>query len=382
MQNLSVEGKKVVLRVDLNVPMINGKIEDDTRIVKILPTIKYLTEHKAKIIIISHFGRPKGRIVKEMSLEPIAKYLQVKFVDTNPQDAIAKMQNGDVICLENLRFNPGEEANDGNFAKELASYGDIYINDAFSCSHRSHASIVGIAKLLPGAAGLLLQEELLNLEKILSAPSHPMAAIVGGSKISTKLNLLYHLIKKADLLVVGGAMANSFLKASGYDVGKSLYEADLIDVAKDIIAKAHENNCKLILPIDVVISSSINDSNSKIVNATDVDANSMILDLGPKTIAIVTSELQKIKTLVWNGPLGAFEYKPFDQGTINLAKEVSRLTISKQLISVAGGGDIVSALTAAGVVDDFSYISTAGGAFLEWLEGMNLPGIEVLQNDI
>jgi phosphoglycerate kinase len=392
MQNLSFRGKKVILRVDLNLPVINGNIEDDNRLVKILPTIRYLVEQQAKIIIISHFARPKGKIVKEMSLEFISEALskllakKVKFIPAiigdEVKNAISIMADREIIMLENLRFNSGEEQDDQIFARNLANLGDIYINDAFSCSHRSHASITSLAKLLPSAAGLLLQDELFNLEKILSNPTHPFAAIVGGSKISTKLKLLYHLVKKSDLLVIGGAMANSFLKARGCEIGRSLYEEELIDVAKDIVAKAHENNCKLVLPIDAVTSLSINDPNYKIIDINDVDANSIILDLGPKTISTIVSELQKIKTLIWNGPVGAFEYKPFDMGTVNLAKEISRLTISKQIISVAGGGDIVSALTKAGIIDDFSYISTAGGAFLEWLEGQTLPGIEILKNDI
>jgi len=281
--------------------------------------------------------------------------------------------------MENIRFYKEEEQGDLDFAKKLASLGDIYINDAFSCSHRNHASITGIAKFLPSAAGLLLESEIDNLEKILSTPKSPFVSIVGGAKISTKLDLLYHLITKSDLLVLGGGMANSFLKAKGYDVGNSLYEEDLIDKAIDLINKSEQNHCKLILPIDVVVSRSVNDPDFRIISPDDILADEMILDIGPKTIQLILQELLHAKTLVWNGPMGAFEFKPYDLGTINLAKHVAQLTKNKQLTSVAGGGDIVSALTMSELIDDFSYVSTAGGAFLEWLEGKGLCGIEALK---
>lgn len=391
-QDLSLKDKIVLLRVDLNVPTINDDIQDDTRLVKILPTIRYLIDHQAKIIIISHFGRPKARITKEMSLKFISTALsklllgrEVKFIPDITGDEVNKtilaMNNGDIIMLENLRFYAGEEKNDQEFVTNLANIADIYINDAFSCSHRAHASIIGLPKLLPAAAGLLLQDELFNIEKTLSNNINDFAAIIGGAKISTKLSLLNNLVRNSSLLVIGGAMANVFLKAKSYEIGKSFYESELIDEALNIIKIANNNNCKLLLPIDVVVARSFTDPNYRIVDIDQVDSNDMILDLGTKTIDIIIKELkdQNIKTLLWNGPVGVFEHKPFDIATINLAKNIARLTLDKKIISIAGGGDIVSALNIAGVADMFSYVSTAGGAFLEWLENKTLIGIEALK---
>jgi phosphoglycerate kinase len=394
LKDINVKSKVVICRVDLNVPMKHGRVEDATRVVRIIPTIKELIDKKAKVVVVSHFGRPEGQFVRDMSLAPLADALsaalggvEVKFaldcVGHLASDAVAQMKDGEVLLLENLRFHAGEESNNAHFVEELAKLGEIYVNDTFSCSHRKHASIVGIAKKLPSVAGLLLQEEVESLEKVLHQPKAPFAAIVGGSKVSTKLGLLNSLVNKVDLLVIGGAMANTFLKAKGYKVGKSLYEKDLVEEAKSIIEKAEKNNCEVFLPIDVVVAKELVErAECQIVQVANVDSDYMILDLGPATIAALAAKLATCKTVVWNGPLGAFEYRPFDVGSISLAQSIAALTSSGQITSVAGGGDVVAALGVSGLTNSFSYISTAGGAFLEWLQGKGLPGVEVLYTTI
>lgn len=390
LKNIEVKSKRVLVRVDLNVPMKNGRIEDITRVVKIVPTIKYLVEKKAKVIVISHFGRPNGGYVRDMSLVPLADALgdalggiNVKFavdcIGKNTEDAVAAMQDGDVLLLENLRFHAGEEKNDPAFVDALAALAEIYVNDTFSCSHRSHASIVGLAGKMPSVAGLLLQDEIENLERVLGQPATPMAAVVGGSKVSTKLKLLYSLVGKVKLLAIGGAMANTFLAAGGYKIGKSLYEKDLVGEAKKIMAHAKEKGCEIFLPIDVIAATELKDrAKCKVVTVDNIPADHMILDLGPRTIATFAGRLKTCKTVIWNGPLGAFEYRPFDVASISLAQNIAAMTENGEIVSVAGGGDIVAALGVSGLTDSFSYISTAGGAFLDWLQGEDLPGVRVL----
>jgi phosphoglycerate kinase len=373
--------------------MRHGKVEDDTRITRLVPTLKYLAESQAKVVVISHFDRPKGEFVLEMSLAPLVDSLSaalggkevhfaVDCIGNAAKEAVQARGFGDIIMLENLRFHAGEEKNDHAFSKKLASLGDIYINDAFSCSHRSHASIVGLAALLPNAAGLLLEDEIGNLERILSVPKQPMAAIVGGSKVSTKLELLHSLVTRVKMLVIGGAMANTFLKSTGVSIGRSLYEPELVTTAQSIMEKAARLGCEIILPQDVIVAEGIKERvQCQVLPTGKVPEDMMILDIGPKTVSYISSKLEEAKTLIWNGPLGAFEHKPFDIGTASVARRVAQLTTSGQLESIAGGGDIVSALGGAGLTDSFTYISTAGGAFLEWLEGKDLPGIAVLRAD-
>ncbi|MFN7038538.1 MAG: phosphoglycerate kinase [Alphaproteobacteria bacterium] len=389
--NADVKNKTVLVRADLNVPIVNGKIEDSTRIKKIIPTVKYLIQNNCKIILTSHFGRPKGQKIKEMSLRPIAEELS-KILDQTiifsedcigdkVQNQISSLKEKEIILLENLRFYNDEEDNDKEFAKKLSSLADIYVNDAFSCSHRAHASIDAITNYLPSYAGLLLSEEISSLEKILNNPTKPIAAFVGGSKVSTKLELLNSLVQKVDLIAIGGAMANSFLKAKGVNIGNSVCEESMLDTALSIMLLAEKYNCEILLPIDAVISKDIKDGKIRIVDINTVPTDYSIFDIGPKTINLFNERLGNIKTLVWNGPLGAFEFKPFDLGTYNIALTVSSLTIQGKLVSVAGGGDIVSALNSSRLIDNFTYISTAGGAFLEWLEGKELPGIAALKSD-
>lgn len=384
-------GKVVLCRVDLNVPMIAGRIEDATRIKKIIPTIQELVKQKARVVVLSHFGRPDGQFVRDMSLAPLVDALsvaldgkEVKFsldcIGEKAREAVKLLKDGDVLLLENLRFHAGEEANNPKFVEELASLGDIYINDTFSCSHRKHASIVGIAKKMPSAVGLLMQDEIENLEKIMTMPQHPMAAIVGGSKVSTKLKLLNTLVKKVDLLVIGGAMANTFLKAEGYKIGKSMHEANLVETAQEIMEKAKKHGCEIYLPSDVIVADKIESMGvCKVLPVGKIPDNLMVLDVGPESINKLGEKLKGFKSLVWNGPLGAFEFRPFDVATISLARTVASLTSNGDLVSVAGGGDIVAALNISGLTDSFTYISTAGGAFLDWLQGESLPGIEVLK---
>ncbi|MBL0318837.1 MAG: phosphoglycerate kinase [Alphaproteobacteria bacterium] len=388
---LDVRGKRVLCRVDLNVPMKNSRIEDLTRVKKLIPTLEYLIHKKAKVIVLSHFGRPDGEFVRDCSLAPLADALSaslggktvnfaVDCIGPATEEAVAKLKDGEVLLLENLRFHKGETANSPAFVEKLARLGDLYVDDAFSCSHRKHASIVGLAKALPSAAGLLLQEEIENLEKILQKDSKPILAIVGGSKVSTKLELLENLMDKVDAIMVGGAMANTFLLAKGIKVEKSLVEKDLLATAQIILEKAKTKHCRFILPEDVIVAKElVHKATCRVVSAEKIPAGTMILDIGPKTVATISDVIAASKFVVWNGPLGAFEIQPFDVGTSAVARIVAQRTAEKQLVSVAGGGDIVSALSLAGLKDEFSYISTAGGAFLEWLEGKELPGVAVLR---
>ena len=387
---IDVAGKRVLLRADLNVPMKDGKVQDATRIERLAPTIDELAGKGARVVVLSHFGRPKGKPDPKESLKPLVPALQqalgsrtVKFagncVGPVAENAVAALRNGEVLLLENTRFHKGEEDNDPAFAKALATLGDLYVNDAFSAAHRAHASTEGVAHLLPAYAGRLMQAELEALNKALDAPEHPVAALVGGAKVSTKLDLLQHLLGKVDVLIIGGAMANTLLLAQGLSVGKSLAEPDLVDTAKQFLAKAKAANKSVLLPEDAVIAAELKPgADTATVAIGQVPADKMILDVGPRTVAAIEAKLGDCRTLVWNGPVGAFETKPFDQGTVAIAKTVARLTKAGRLTSVAGGGDTVAALGAAGVTDDLTYVSTAGGAFLEWLEGRTLPGIAAL----
>ncbi|PXW70129.1 phosphoglycerate kinase [Loktanella sp. PT4BL] len=385
LDDMDFAGKRALVRVDINVPVENGVVTDTTRIERIIPTVDDIQEKGGKVILMAHFGRPKGQVVPEMSLEHIAPAvadvlgLPVTWVNSDYADAVAEMEDDEVLLLENLRFNPGEEKNDADFAKRLASLGDIYVNDAFSAAHRAHASTEAIARLLPSCAGRLMAEELGALEKALGTPERPVVAVVGGAKVSTKLDLLGNLVGKVDHLVIGGGMANTFLAAQGINVGKSLCEHDLADTARDILAKAEAAGCEIILPRDIVVAREFKAGAANETVAPDAcPADAMILDAGPATVAYISEVLEKAKTLVWNGPLGAFEIAPFDAATNAAAAKAAKLSKAGKLISVAGGGDTVAALNQAGAADDFTYISTAGGAFLEWMEGKELPGVAAL----
>ena len=386
-----VAGKRVLLRADLNVPMRDGKISDLTRLERLTPTIRELAEKGARVIVVSHFDRPDGKRVAGFSLRPISAALRdllardVFFADDCvgkvAEEAVAKLEAGQVLVLENTRFHAGEEENDPAMAKQLARLADIYVNDAFSTAHRAHASTAGIARFLPSFAGRLMERELEALTAALEDPKRPVAAIVGGAKVSTKLALIANLIGRVDVLVIGGAMANTFLAAEGIAVGRSLQEADMHATARDILARAKEVNCEIILPVDAVTATEFRaNAPTRTVPVALVPADAMILDVGPATVALVVARLASVRTLVWNGPLGAFETPPFDAATVALAHAVADATDARKLRSVAGGGDTVSALKHAGVVDRISYVSTAGGAFLEWLEGRMLPGIQALQS--
>mgnify|MGYP002787343896 CR=1 FL=1 len=386
-----VKGKRVLLRVDINVPMEHGKVSDATRIRKIVPTINALAEKGARVIVLSHFGRPKKEYNPDLSLAPIADALskelggkEVKFavdcIGLAAKDSVKNLNDGEVLLLENLRFHEGEEKNDPDFTRQLADLGDYFVNDAFSCSHRAHSSIVGLAEKLPAYAGLLLDEELSALEKILEKPKKPFAAIVGGAKISSKVDLLQNLVQKVDVLIIGGGMANTFLYAQGINVEKSLCEKDCKKVVDEIFKLAEKNNCQIILPTDAVVADKLEEfAECKVVDINSVPSGNMILDIGPRTILEVANAISECQSLVWNGPLGAFEFRPFDVGTISLSRIVANQTANGDLVSVAGGGDILSALHKAGLRNSFTYISTAGGAFLEWLEGKELPGIKILR---
>jgi phosphoglycerate kinase len=389
LDDLDVKGKRVLLRADLNVPVRGGKITDLTRIERLSPTIRELAGKGAKVIVCSHFDRPKGKRVPEMSLGPMAAALgevlgqRVRFAEdcigVAAQQAVERMARGDVLVLENTRYHAAEENNDPAFAAELAKLADIYVNDAFSAAHRAHASTEGVAHLLPAYAGRLMQAELEALDAALGNPVRPVAAVVGGAKVSTKLELLGNLLSKADVLVIGGAMANTFLAAQGVAVGRSLQEAELHDTARGILARARTGGCEIVLPVDAVVATELRPNvPAHTVGINDVPADAMILDVGPATVADLTGRLGNLKTLVWNGPLGAFETPPFDAATTAFARAVAAATQSGALRSVAGGGDTVSALRHAGVLDKMSYVSTAGGAFLEWLEGKTLPGVAAL----
>ena len=389
LDHVEVKGKRVLVRADLNVPVENGVVTDATRIDRFAPSIAELADKGAKVILLSHFGRPKGRDAKN-SLKPVVAELAhiikrpVKFADDcigeTAEQAVAELRPGNILCLENTRFYPGEENNDPEFAKALAKLGDVYVNDAFSVSHRAHASTEGLAHLLPAYAGRTLQTELDALVKALEHPDRPLTAIVGGAKVSTKLDLLGNLLRKVDVLIIGGAMANTFLLAQGKKVGKSLFEKDLVEIAKKILDEARANKRQIILPVDAVVAEKYEaHAPSRVVDVDHVGDNDMILDIGPHSIEYAISELARSKTLVWNGPFGTFEIEPFDNGTDEVAEAVAELTRAGKLVSVAGGGDTVAALNAAGVADRLTYVSTAGGAFLEWLEGKALPGVEILR---
>jgi len=385
-----VSGKRVLVRVDLNVPMEDGEISDATRIERVAPTIAELADKGARVVLLAHFGRPKGAPDPEQSLKPIAaataKILNrpVAFAEDCIGDkaskAVAALKDGGVLLLENTRFHKGEEKNDPDFAKALAANGDIFVNDAFSAAHRAHASTEGMTHLLPSFAGRTMQEELEALEKGLGNPARPVVAIVGGAKVSTKIDLLLNLVKKVDALVIGGGMANTFLAARGENVGKSLCEHDLAGTARQIMIEAATAGCAIVLPVDGVVAREFKEgAASETVDVSNVPADGMILDVGPKTVKAIAGWIDRAATLVWNGPLGAFEIAPFDKATVASAREAAKQTRAGKLVSVAGGGDTVAALNHAGVADDFSYVSTAGGAFLEWMEGKPLPGVEALK---
>lgn len=389
LDDADVAGKRVLVRVDLNVPTKDGEVTDATRIERVAPTIAELSGKGAKVILLAHFGRPKGEPNAEFSLAPIAKATStvigepVAFapdcIGDAAASAIAAMKDGDVLLLENTRFYKGEEKNDPDFVKALAANGDLYVNDAFSAAHRAHASTEGLARVLPAYAGRTMQAELEALEKGLGKPVKPVVAIVGGAKVSTKIDLLTNLVKKVDALVIGGGMANTFLAARGTDVGKSLCEHDLAPTAKQIMIEAASAGCAIVLPSDAVVAKEFKANAANEVVAVDaVPADSMILDVGPKTVETINHWIGRAATLVWNGPLGAFEIAPFDAATVAAAKFAAAQTRDGKLVSVAGGGDTVAALNHAAVADDFTYVSTAGGAFLEWMEGKELPGVVAL----
>jgi phosphoglycerate kinase len=389
LDDVDVKNKRVLVRVDLNVPTEGGKVTDATRIERQAATINEIADKGGKAILLSHFGRPKG-VDPSQSLKPVAQEVArvlgrpVAFAEDcigeKAAEAVARMQPGDILCLENTRFHKGEEKNDQAFVAELAKLGDLWVNDAFSAAHRAHASTEGLGHVLPAYAGRSMQAELDALGKALDAPQRPVAAIVGGAKVSTKLDLLGNLIAKVNVLIIGGGMANTFLVAQGKNVGKSLAERDLADTAREILAKAKAQNCEIVLPIDAVAAKEFKaNAPSRTVSVDAVADDEMILDIGPKSIEHAVSVLARIKTLVWNGPFGAFEMEPFDNGTVEAAEAAAELTAAGKLVSVAGGGDTVAALNAAGVAERFTYVSTAGGAFLEWMEGKALPGVEVLR---
>jgi phosphoglycerate kinase len=389
LDDVDFRGKRVLLRVDLNVPMAEGEVSDPTRLERIAPTIDEIAAKGGKVILLSHFGRPKGRNEKD-SLRPVAGALALQLkrdivfaddcIGPAAVAAVAAMKNGDILCLENSRFDPGEEKNDPAFVAKLAALGDIWVNDAFSVSHRAHASTEGLGHVLPAYAGRSMEAELVALAKSLETPQRPLAAIVGGAKVSTKLELLGNLVSKVDVLIIGGGMANTFLAAQGRAVGTSLCEHGLTATASQILATAKTKRCEVVLPVDAVVAKAFKAGAPSRAMAVDaVGADEMILDIGPRTVEHVISVLGRVNTLVWNGPFGAFEMEPFDIGTIKVAEAAAELTAAGKLVSVAGGGDTVAALNAAGVTDRFTYVSTAGGAFLEWMEGKALPGVEVLR---
>lgn len=388
LDGLDVSGKRVLVRADLNVPMNDGKVSDATRIVRFAPTAVELAKKGAKVVILSHFGRPKGRDSSQ-SLAPLVADLSracgqsVAFgtdcVGADAEKTVAALAPGGIALLENLRFHAGEEKNEAVFAKKLAALGDIYVNDAFSCAHRAHASTEGIAHLLPAYAGRSMQAELDALGKALEIPKRPVAAVVGGSKVSTKLELIGNLLARVDVLAIGGGMANTFLYAKGVDIGRSLCEREMAETARRILSDADAMGKQIVLPIDAVIASALTDgAGAETVPIGRIPADKMILDIGPLSVAETLRMFDDAKTLVWNGPVGAFEHAPFDQGTVELAKGVAARSQAGKLLSVAGGGDTVAALAHAGVADKFTYVSTAGGAFLEWLEGKELPGVAAL----
>ena len=385
-----LQGKRVLLRVDLNVPMEGGRVTDATRIERIVSTIDEIADKGGRVVLLAHFGRPKGKPVASESLKPVVETLSQKLgravafaedcVGPAAANAVARLKDGDVLLLENTRFHAGEEKNDRAFTEQLAANGDIYVNEAFSAAHRAHASTEGLAHLLPAFAGRLMQAELDALTKGLEAPTRPVIALVGGAKVSSKIDLLQNLVAKVDMLVIGGGMANTFLHAQGKAVGKSLCEKDLAETALRIIEAAEAAECRIILPIDVVSASEFKaNATHETVPVDSVPETGMILDAGPASVAEINAAIDEAATLVWNGPLGAFELTPFDAATVAAAQHAAARTKAGKLVSVAGGGDTVAALNHAGVGENFSYVSTAGGAFLEWLEGKELPGVEALR---
>ncbi len=388
---LEVAGRVVLLRVDLNVPMRDGLVTDSTRLERVVGTVAELAGRGARVVLLSHFGRPGGRVDPALSLAALVGPLeaalggrQVAFaadcIGPVAEAAVAGLGDGGVLLLENLRFHPGEEANDDGFARALAGLGALYVDDAFSCAHRAHASIDALARLLPAAAGRSMQAELEALERALGDPARPLAAVIGGAKVSSKLAVLGHLVHRVDALIIGGGMANTFLHARGTGVGRSLCEPDLAETARGIMARAKDAGCELVLPVDAVIAAGLEaGAAAETVAIEAVPAEMMILDIGPQSAAALAERLGSCRTLVWNGPLGAFETPPFDAGTTAVARAAAALTRDGKLLAIAGGGDTVAALNAARVGEDFSYVSTAGGAFLEWLEGKPLPGVEVLR---
>ncbi|MCU0819403.1 MAG: phosphoglycerate kinase [Beijerinckiaceae bacterium] len=394
LDDLAASGKRVLVRVDLNVPMENGRVTDGTRLDRILPTLRDIADKGGKVILLAHFGRPKGETFEERanaseSLKPVADELAKRLgkliafapncIGEAAEKAVAAMQNGDVLCLENTRFHKAEEKNGEAFIAALAKLGDAYVNDAFSAAHRAHASTEGLARALPAYAGRTMEAELNALNAALGQPKRPVMAIVGGAKVSTKLDLLGNLVSKVDCLVIGGGMANTFLAARGVNVGKSLCEHDLAETAREIEKKAKAAGCEILLPTDGLLSKEFKaNPPHRAASVNEVAGDEMILDAGPASAKVIAEKLASMKTLVWNGPLGAFELAPFDTATVAVAKEAARLTKAGSLVSVAGGGDTVAALNHADVADDMSYISTAGGAFLEWMEGKELPGVKAL----
>ena len=389
LEQVDLRGKRALVRVDFNVPVQDGKISDDTRLRAALPTIAELRRGGAKVVLISHFDRPKGKRVPSMSLKPLVEPLSkligapVAFADDCVGEVAERtegfMHPGDVLLLENLRYHAGEEANDPAFAKQLAALGDLYVNDAFSAAHRAHASTEAIAHILPAYAGESMRRELTALDKALGHPERPVLGIVGGSKVSTKLELLGHLVTKLDRLAIGGGMANTFLFAQGWEVGASYCEKDLADAARKIMKTAGRNHCELLLPIDIVVGERLEPgAGARVRGLGELDEHERILDAGPQTVARLLRAMDESKTLIWNGPLGVFEIPPFDKGTMEAARHAAALAKAGKLVAVAGGGDTVAAMNAAGVTDDLSFVSTAGGAFLEWMEGKTLPGVQAL----
>ncbi len=390
LDDLDVKGKTVLVRVDLNVPMQGGKVTDNTRIVRVKPTLDFLLKKKCKIVLLSHFDRPKGKFVPSMSLAPLVDELasifsgtEVKFgvdcIGSAAREAVSRLEVGEILLLENLRFHPQEEQGEENFARELSTLGDVFVNEAFSCSHRAHASVVGINKFIPSYAGRLMQEELEVLSGIFSNAEKPIAAIIGGSKVSTKLELLANLSKTMNKILIGGAMANVFISALGHDVGKSLCESGMKKEALSILKNAQKNNCKIVLPIDLMVARKFaQHAHNRVAKIEAIPAEWTAVDIGPDSVRLFVDELKECKTIVWNGPVGAFETSPFDVSTYSIARSVAALTDSGAARTIAGGGDTVSALMHSGVIESFSYFSTAGGAFLEWLEGKTLPGVAAL----
>ncbi len=392
LEDLDFADKTALIRVDINVPVEGGTVTDDTRITRIVPTVQHITQAGGKAVLLAHFGRPKGKRVPEMSLEQVRPALEkalgqpVTFAEdcmgAPAKKAVAAMEPGDVVLLENTRFHAGEEANDKMLAAAMAALGDIYVNDAFSAAHRAHASTEGMARLRPNCAGRLMEAELKALEAALGDPARPVAAVVGGAKVSTKLDLLSNLIARVDHLIIGGGMANTFLAAKGVGIGNSLAEREMAETANDILSRAEEAGCTIHLPVDIVVAREFaTGAPHEVLPADACPEDAMILDAGPETVTAITALLAECRTLVWNGPLGAFEIAPFDAATNASAQEAARLTAEGVLTSVAGGGDTVAALNKAGVAGGFSYVSTAGGAFLEWMEGKTLPGVAALEQE-